>query len=81
MSAVYPPITKVLGEGEGFGGGKEPFFKRVPSPIHLIILQLGREFLELLVEKTGPSTQTSLPPMLQRPQMPMPHFMRFSSVV
>jgi hypothetical protein len=32
-------------------------------------------------ENTGPSTQTYLGPMLQRPQMPMPHFMRFSSVV
>ena len=32
-------------------------------------------------EKTGPSTHTYLGPTLQRPQMPMPHFMRFSSVV
>jgi hypothetical protein len=33
------------------------------------------------MENTGPSTQTYLGPTLQRPQMPMPHFMRFSSVV
>ncbi len=32
-------------------------------------------------ENTGPSTHTYLGPTLQRPQMPMPHFMRFSSVV
>ena len=30
---------------------------------------------------TGPSTQTYFGPTLQRPQMPMPHFMRFSRVV
>jgi hypothetical protein len=32
-------------------------------------------------ENTGPSTHTYFGPTLQRPQMPMPHFMRFSSVV
>jgi len=32
-------------------------------------------------ENTGPSTHTYLGPTLQRPQMPMPHFMRFSRVV
>ncbi len=32
-------------------------------------------------ENTGPSTHTYLGPTLERPQMPMPHFMRFSSVV
>ena len=33
------------------------------------------------MEKTGPSTQTYRGPMLQRPQMPMPHFILFSRVV
>jgi len=32
-------------------------------------------------ENTGPSTHTYFGPTLQRPQMPMPHFMRFSRVV
>ncbi len=32
-------------------------------------------------ENTGPSTHTYLGPTLQRPQIPMPHFMRFSRVV
>ena len=31
--------------------------------------------------KTGPSLQTYTGPMLQRPHLPSPHFMRFSSVV
>jgi hypothetical protein len=33
------------------------------------------------LENTGPSTQTYLPPMLHRPQIPIPHFMRLSRVV
>jgi hypothetical protein len=32
-------------------------------------------------EKTGPSWQMYWEPMLQRPHLPMPHFMRFSSEV
>ena len=52
----------------------------LPSPIQASYSS-GGSSLSCLLEKTGPSRQTSLPPMLQRPQMPMPHFMRFSSVV
>ena len=33
------------------------------------------------MENTGPSTQTYLGPTLHRPQIPIPHFMRFSRVV
>ena len=41
---------------------------------------LGR-WLSCSAVKTGPSLQTYIGPTLQRPHLPTPHFMRFSSVV
>ncbi len=71
------------------GQGRQPGLKtagarRAPLAVFVDLpvdqRKLSRNPPTSAIEKTGPSTQTSFSPRLQRPHLPMPQCMRASSV-